>query len=86
MQNERSERIWYSVQSEKSVNYTYTYIRMSYYQRSIQNAIQKIKIKEVLIIKSQRQSKCEETSLLGEIMRQTKSSQYACASEIRVMN
>lgn len=47
MQNERSERIWYSVQSEKSVNYTYTYIRMSYYQRSIQNAIQKIKINEV---------------------------------------
>lgn len=88
MQNERSERIWYSVQSEKSVNYTYTctYIRMSYYQRSIQNAIQKIKINEVLIIKSQRQSKCEETSLLGEIMRQTKSSQYARASEIRVMN
>lgn len=85
MQNERSERIWYSVQSEKSVNYTYTYIRMSYYQRSIQNAIQKIKIK-VLIIKSQRQSKCEETSLLGEIMRQTKSSQYACARELRVMN
>lgn len=69
MQNERSEIIWYSVQSEKSVNYTYTYIRMSYYQRSIQNAIQKIKINEVLIIKSQRQSKCEETSLLGEIMR-----------------
>lgn len=86
MQNERSERIWYSVQSEKSVNYTYTYIRMSYYQRSIQNAIQKIKINEVLIIKSQRQSKCEETSLLGEIMRQTKSSQYACARELRVMN
>lgn len=84
MQNERSERIWYSVQSEKSVNYTY--IRMSYYQRSIQNAIQKIKINEVLIIKSQRQSKCEETSLLGEIMRQTKSSQYACARELRVMN
>lgn len=82
MQNERSERIWYSVQSEKSVNYTYTYIRMSYYQRSIQ----KIKINEVLIIKSQRQSKCEETSLLGEIMRQTKSSQYACARELRVMN
>lgn len=79
-------RIWYSVQSEKSVNYTYTYIRMSYYQRSIQNAIQKIKINEVLIIKSQRQSKCEETSLLGEIMRQTKSSQYACARELRVMN
>lgn len=66
MQNERSERIWYSVQSEKSVNYTYTYIRMSYYQRSIQNAIQKIKINEVLMIKSQRQSKCEETSLLGD--------------------
>lgn len=86
MQNERSERIWYSVQSEKSVYYTYTYIRMSYYQRSIQNAIQKIKINEVLIIKSQRQSKCEETSLLGEIMRQTKSSQYACARELRVMN
>lgn len=86
MQNEHSERIWYSVQSEKSVNYTYTYIRMSYYQRSIQNAIQKIKINEVLIIKSQRQSKCEETSLLGEIMRQTKSSQYACARELRVMN
>lgn len=84
MQNERSERIWYSVQSEKSVNYTY--IRMSYYQRSIQNAIQKIKINEVLIIKSQRQSTCEETSLLGEIMRQTKSSQYACARELRVMN
>lgn len=79
-------RIWYSVQSEKSVNYTYTYIRMSYYQRSIQNVIQKIKINEVLIIKSQRQSKCEETSLLGEIMRQTKSSQYACARELRVMN
>lgn len=88
MQNERSERIWYSVQSEKSarVNYTYTYIRMSYYQRSIQNVIQKIKINEVLIINSQRQSKCEETSLLGEIMRQTKSSQYACARELRVMN
>lgn len=88
MQNERSERIWYtcSVQSEKSVNYTYTYIRMSYYQRSIQNAIQKIKINEVLIIKSQRQSKCEETSLIGEIMRQTKSSQYACERELRVMN
>lgn len=47
MQNERSERIWYSVQSEKSVYYTYTYIRMSYCQRSIQNAIQKIKINEV---------------------------------------
>lgn len=38
---------------------------MSYYQRSIQNAIQKIKINEVLIIKSQRQSKCEETSLMA---------------------
>lgn len=89
MQNERSERIWYSVQSEKSVNYTYNLLYI--YTHVVLSKVNskcnsKIKINEVLIIKSQRQSKCEETSLLGEIMRQTKSSQYACARELRVMN